>query len=279
MVSLNKDNQTAIDYVTNFINGQWLKNNSGGHEYSNIEYSNINKTQYKIFCLAEQENVCCYCSKEIGNNSQTELEHLIPRSIDTKGALQSYFDFSNILADNIVLQKGFRESTVQQTTPPFPHHIAYQNIVASCNEVTFKSSEDFTCCNRNREDYFIPPYNLIPNNIVYLNDGTIYSNIDTNYNELGIKYESITRLNLNKQPLKNIRRIWFLLASSDVNINQLTQAITIENYSEIFTLYLRVNPRKVRSDNNLIDSFENETSWKVLMQYKYFLNYFRTNNN
>jgi hypothetical protein len=278
MVSLNKKNQIAIDYVTNFINGQWLENNIGGNEYSNIDYSSINRTLYKTYCLQEQDNVCCYCSREIFNNSNTELEHIIPRSVATNEALQSYFNLSNILADNIVLQEDFRLSTERQVTPPFPHHIAYQNIVASCNGITFKSSEDFTCCNRNREDYFIPPYNLITNNIVYLNDGTIYSTIDTTYEEQGIQYESITHLNLNKQTLKNIRRIWFLLASSDVNINQLTQATTIEDYSEIFTLYLRVNPRKVTSDNNLIDSFENETSWKVLMQYKYFLNYFRNNN-
>jgi hypothetical protein len=278
MVSLNKNNQTAIDYVTNFINGQWLENNIGGNEYRNIGYNSINRTQYKTYCLQEQENVCCYCSREIANNPNTELEHIIPRSVATNEALQPYFSLSNILADNTVLQEDFRLSTERQATPPFPHHIAYQNIVASCNGITFKSSEDFTCCNRKRQDDFIPPYNLIQNNIVYLPDGTIYSTIDTTYEEQGIQYDSITRLNLNKQTLKNIRRIWFLLASSDVNINQLTQATTIENYSEIFTLYLRVNPRKVTSDNNLIDSFENETSWKVLMQYKYFLNYFRNNN-
>jgi hypothetical protein len=277
MVSLNKNNQTAIDYVTNFINGQWFEDSN---RYIGIGYTDgaFNTTQLKEYCLEEQENVCCYCSREIANNRHTELEHIIPRSVATNEALQPYFNLSNILADNIVLQEDFRLSTERQITPPFPHHIAYQNIVASCNGITFKSSEDFTCCNRKREDDFIPPYNLIQNNILYLNDGTIYSTIDTTYEVQGIQYESIAHLNLNKQTLKNIRRIWFLLASSDVNINQLTQATTIEDYSEIFTLYLRANPRKVTSDNNLIDSFENETSWKVLMHYKYFLTYFRKRN-
>lgn len=278
MVSLNKNNQTAIDYVTNFINGQWLENNSGGFEYNNIDYNSINRTHYKTFCLAEQENVCCYCSREIVNNHHTELEHIIPRAVDAEEALQPYFNFSNILADNIVLQESFRAATIQQTPPPFPHHIAYQNIVASCNGITFKSSEDFTCCNRKREDDFIPPYNLIQNNIFYLHDGTIYSTIDTTYLEQGIQYKSITHLNLNKQTLKNIRRIWFLLSKTDVDINVLLQATSIAEFKEIFTLYLRVHLLKVPSDNNLIDSFENETSWKVLMQYKYFLTYFRNNN-
>ena len=278
MVSLKKDNQKAIDYVTNFINGQWLENNNGGFEYRNIGYDSINKNYYKKICVTEQENVCCYCSREIGNNPHTQLEHIIPQSVATNDALQPYFNYSNILADNIVLQEDFREATVKQTLPPFPHHISYQNLVASCNGITFKSSEDFTCCNRNRENYFIPPYNLIPNNIMYLNDGTLYSNIDTNYEEQGIQYESITYLNLNKQTLKNIRRIWFLLASTDVEINQLLLATTVEEYKVIFTLYLRVHTNKVTSDNNLIDSFENQTSWTVLMQYKYFLYYFRNNN-
>ncbi len=278
MVTIEKNKQAAIDYVNEFIKGQWLENNNGGFEYRNIDFNSINRTIYKTYCLEEQEYVCCYCSREIANNNHTELEHIIPRSVTTNEVLQHYFSLSNILADNIVLQEVFRLSTAQETPPPFPHHIAYQNIVASCNGITFKSSEDFTCCNRNREDFFIPPYNLIPNNIVYLNDGTIYSNIDTNHKEQGIPYESLTHLNLNKQVLKNVRRIWFLLANSDVHLNQLLQASNIDDYKEIFTLFLRVNPMKAISDNNLIDSFENTTSWTVLMQYKYFLDYFRNNN-
>ncbi len=276
MVTLNKNNQTAIDYVTNFINGQWFEDSN---RYLGLGFDDgaFNKATMKGYCLEEQNNVCCYCSREIGNNNHTELEHIIPRSVDTENALQPYFNLSNLLAENIVLQESFRPSTVMQVTPPFPHHIAYHNIVASCNGITFKSSEYFTCCNRKREDDFIPPYNLIQNNIMYLHDGTIYSTIDTTYEEQGIQYNSITHLNLNKQTLKNIRRIWFLLAGTDVTINQLTQAITIDDYKEIFTLYLRANPLKVINDNNLIDSFENETSWKILMYYKYFLNYFRNN--
>lgn len=278
MVNLNKDNQDAIAYVSNFIDGQWQNDSN---RYIGVGYDDgaFNKATLKGYCLEEQNNVCCYCSREIENNPQTELEHIIPRARNIDNVeLQRYFLYSNILSQNIILQSEFSAATALQETPPFPHHIAYHNIVASCNGITFKSSEDFTCCNRKREDDFIPPYNLIQNNIFYLNDGTIYSTIDTTYFEQGIPYKSITHLNLNKQTLKNIRRIWFLLSKTDVDINELLQATSIAEFKEIFTLYLRVHLLKVPSDNNLIDSFENETSWKVLMQYKYFLTYFRNNN-
>lgn len=275
MVTITKDNQDAISYVSDFIDGQWQEDSN---RYIGIGYDDgaFRKATIRGYCLAEQGNVCCYCSKEIDNSSNTQLEHIIPRAKET---LESYFVYSPILSQNIVLQSFFAKSTERKTTPPFPHHIAYQNIVASCNGITFNSSEDFTCCNRNREDYFIPPYNLVPNNIVYLNDGTIYSTIDTTYEEKGIQYDCITRLNLNKQTLKNIRRMWFLFANSDVTENELINANNENRILEVITLHIEASPFKLPSDRNVIDSFKTLYTWDILLKYRYFLNYFRTNNN
>ena len=130
MVSINKDNQHAITDVSSFISRQWQVESN---RYINIDFDSINKNEYKINCLSEQQYVCCYCSREIENTPQTELEHIIPKSINTIDSLQRYLDLSPILLNNIILQEDFRKSTEEQNTPPFPHHIAYQNIVASCN--------------------------------------------------------------------------------------------------------------------------------------------------
>ena len=238
MVSLNKNNQTAIDYVTNFIDGQWLENNNGGFKYYNIGYNNINVEEYKLPCLQEQKNVCCYCSRLIDNSPETELEHIIPRAVNDTVTLQQYFNYSLILSQSIVLQNSFSAATTQQATPPFPHHIAYQNILASCNGKTINTSEDTTCCNRNRGNEFIPPFNLINNCIAYNNDGSIY------YVEDDIHNQYINHLNLNKALLKNIRRIWFLFANSDVTEDLLLQANTIEEFKEVFSIYIDVNPLK-----------------------------------
>lgn len=272
MVTLEKNRQDAIREVSEFIDGQWQ---TDSNRYIGIGYDDgaFNKATLKDYCLAEQEYVCCYCSREIDNSRNTELEHIIPRSVSTSEALQPYLDFSPILASNVVLHQGFRLSTERQTTPPFPHHIAYHNIVASCNGKTIDTSEDTTCCNRNRGNEFIPPFNLMANSIFYLNDGTIY------YINDEIDNRNINPLNLNKDLLRNIRRMWFLFATSEATEDELINANNEEGILEVITLHLEVSSFKSTSDRNIIDSFKTLSNFGTLMKYRYFLNYFRTNNN
>jgi len=273
MVTITKDNQDAISYVSDFIDGQWQVDS---HRYIGIGYDDgaFNKATLRGYCLAEQGYVCCYCSREIENSSKTQLEHLIPRARETnQEILDRYFGYSPILSQNIVLHSDFAASTEMQTTPPFPHHIAYQNIVASCNGKTFKFSEDFTCCNHNRGNDFVPPFNLMPDSIRYEKDGTIY------YTHDEIDNRFIKPLNLNKEILKRIRRIWFLFANSEVTEDELNNAKNAEIIIEVMTLHLEINRFKSPSDRNIIDSFKTVDNWNTLMNYRYFLNYFRNNNN
>ncbi len=270
MITVNKDNQAAIDYVSNFINGQWQPE---ANRYINIGYNDIDVSAYRTYCLEEQNNICCYCCRQIDNSRNTELEHIIPRAQNIDNTeLQRYFDYSNILAQNIVLQRSFRDSATQQATPPFPHHIAYHNIVASCNGRIIDTSE-YLCCNRSRGNDFVPPFNLMPNSIAYLNDGTLYYVNDEIDNRL------INPLNLNKDLLKNIRRIWFLFAKSDVTEDEIMNVTNETEIREIIALNLDVNPSKLSKDGKIIDSFKTLSNWQTLIKYKYFLNYFRTNNN
>jgi hypothetical protein len=272
MVTLEKNNQEAIAFVSEFIENQWQDDSN---KYIGIGFDDgaFNKTTLKGYCLAEQENVCCYCSREIDKSSNTQLEHIIPRAKKTnQDTLERYFVYSPILSENIVLQSIFADSTERQSTPPFPHHIAYHNIVATCNGKTIETTEDTTCCNRNRGDDFVPPFNLMASSIAYLKDGTIY------YINDEINYRNINPLNLNKDLLKNIRRIWFLFANTDVTENELLNANNQEKILEVITLYLEVSTFKSPSDRNVIDSFKTLSNWGTLMKYLYFLNYFRTNN-
>lgn len=270
MISVSKNNQTAVKYVSDFIDNQWQDEYN---RYINIEFSDITKSDIRKFCLQEQENVCCYCGREIQDDFHTELEHIIPRSVKTNDELQPYFFLSNILAENIVLQDNFKVINIKMATPPFPHHIAYHNIVASCNGKTTNTSEDTTCCNRNRQHEFVPPFNLMANSIEYLNDGTVYYVNDEKDNRY------LNPLNLNKVLLKNIRRIWYLFANSDVTENLLIQANNVEQYKELFSIYIDINPIKTIADTDIINSFKTEVNWNLLLKYKYFLNYFRNNKN
>lgn len=273
MITLEKNNQNAIADVSLFIENQWQDDSN---RYIGLGYDDgaFDKRTLKQYCLAEQGYVCCYCSREIDNSKYTQLEHIIPRAknIDNSELLQ-YFRFSLVLSQNIMLQSDFCALNTKLNTPPFPHHIAYQNILASCNGKTINSSEDPTCCNRNRSNDFVPPFNLMPNSISYDRDGTIFYVND----EIDNRY--IKPLNLNKDLLRRIRRIWFLFASSNITEDELIHTNNEEEIIEIFTLYVEVNPYKFPTDRNTIDSFKTLSNWNTLMKYRYFLNYFRTNNN
>lgn len=273
MVTLEKNDQNAITFVSKFIENQWQDDSN---RYIGIGFDDgaFDKSTLKRYCLEEQRYVCCYCSRELDNSRDTQLEHIIPRARNVDNEeLQRYFRYSVILSQNIILQDEFCDFNSKKNTPPFPHHIAYQNIVASCNGKTINSSEDPTCCNRNRSNDFVPPFNLMVKSISYLNDGTVYYVDD----EMDNRY--INSLNLNKDLLRSIRRIWFLFASSDVTEDELIHTDSEEKIVEVITLYLEANSFKLLTDRRIIDSFKILSNWGTLMKYRYFLNYFRTNQN
>lgn len=265
MIRLDKTNDEAIQHVAGFIKRQWSEDSN---RYINISYNDIDKSEYRKFCLKEQNNFCCYCSRQIDDSSATELEHIIPRSKKTDEiVLGKYFEHSDILAKNIVLQDVFKSSDQIQTPPPFPHHIAYHNIVASCNGKTFEESDEFTC-NRARKDDFIPPFNVMEDCITYLQDGTVLYSMDIT------KSEYIASLNLNKQVLKDIRRLWFLLAKSDIPFEEIQQATTESDYRRILTLCTATSRFKRATDDALRLSFSTKAKWNVFITFQYFYHFF-----
>lgn len=264
MIYLNKDNQAAIDHVSNFLTHQWLEDNTGGHRYLNIEYGDINRgQQFKAFFVNEQDEKCCYCCRDIAANQHTELEHIIPRAVDTQADLIKYQSFSPILAANVMLQETFRTSQVELTTPPFPHHTAYHNIVASCNGHTFATTTDFTCCNRKRGDEFLPPFNLMQGCVDYLPDGTfVYDPPE------GQEYVDI--LNLNKAILKEIRKLWKLFFKNNTPQQDIMLPFDEDTVTKLVTLAVTLQTARGPEDLKLIDNFKIESMWLIFQKYSFF---------
>lgn len=265
MIYLNKENQAAIDYVSSYLTGQWLEDNNGGHRYQNIEYKDINRGQFKDFFVNEQEFKCCYCCREIAIDRHTELEHIVPRAVDTQADLLQYQQLSTILAGNVMLQEEFRTSEVELATPPFPHHTAYHNIVASCNGRTFETTTDFTCCNRKRGDDFLPPFNLMRNCINYLPDGTLVYDPPK-----GQSYVDI--LNLNKTVLKDIRKLWKLFSSNKTPLQQINMPFDENNVKNMISLAVLLQTNQTPEDLKLIDNFKIQGMWDVFLKYSFFYN-------
>lgn len=281
MIYVSKTNQKAIDFVSNFLNCGF---NEEENRYIGIGYAQI-RNQVNIFrgfFVAEQQGKCCYCCRTIDNSSRTELEHIIPQSKNTIDEFQRYYDLSNILRDNVVPQSIFESATTQLATPPFPHHIAYHNIVASCDGRNFASSVSgsFTCCNRKRGNDFIPPFNLMENSIEYLPDGTIvYKNAPENRDYFEI-------LNLDKALLNQIRRLWFLFSKSSLHLDDIlndnfANVITEEivSITEKIVAHAIANSDFPMEDSNLTATFSTSDTWNVFKQYYYFFDYYREKNN
>ncbi|OPC35442.1 hypothetical protein BAX97_11175 [Elizabethkingia meningoseptica] len=270
MIYLDKTNQGAIDYVTNFIDINWLEQNDGTYKYQNIGYRNIKNPAHRFrgFFVDEQNNKCCYCCRDIENNNSTELEHIIPQTKSSSIDFEPYYEESDILRQNVILQSTFESATAQLNKPPFPHHIAYQNIVASCNGRIFESSEDFTCCNRERGHEFVPPFNLMHDSIEYLQDGTIVYKFDLSNR----RYFEI--LNLNKGILINIRRLWYLFSLSQITLAEILDE-SMYTLNEKITLYAITNSTTLSDDIKLLETFSNENVWNIFKEYSYFLDYYR----
>ncbi len=272
MIYLNKNNKAAQNYVTEFINKNWLAQNDGTSRYQNISYADI-KNPVKLFrgfFVDEQNSKCCYCCKDIVNDNTTELEHLIPQAKSNIIEFQPYYEHSYLLQQNVVPQSVFTAATTQQDLPPFPHHIAYHNIVASCNGRTFKSSEElnFTCCNRERGDEFLPPFNLMQDSVGYIEDGTIVFFYD-------LENRGYFRtLNLDKDILKNIRRLWYLFSKSELTLQEILNSEM--GLEAKITIHAIGNSNTLLDDVKLLETFSNEDLWDIFCKYSYFLDYYRT---
>ncbi len=268
-----------IDKTVNQINGNNLLNvflssrwNNITNRYTSIGYSNQEFKQnlrpnLKQLLLSEQSNLCCYCMRQINNDDTTTLEHIVPKSTSTQVVLNQYTHFA-IINDNVCLQSVFDNATAQQHTPPYPLEIAYENLTASCKG-DFPGGPTYHICNHRRGSDFVEPLfyvSTIETEITYRKAGILFST-NSAYDT------SITTLNLNYDSLEHIRQIWYHISVE--NLADIEDATTEAARNAILTINLISLPQARRMQ--LIADFKTETFWNILLQYKWFYNYYRTN--
>jgi hypothetical protein len=257
-------NQLVDDYLSETKDAE-------GH-YINIDYSTFKSAYRKPFTkllLKAQHRYCCYCMRKLNSKEAVTFEHIIPQSEGPVG-IDYYREAPGLSEAEVILTSEFIR-TSNQRTPPYPHTVAYNNLVVSCNG-SFTDGTRALCCNLKRRDDKVFPLYLLPdaeNHITYTPNGRAISISDQQ--ERGGML--IDNTGLNCQILVEIRRLWYLLRH--------------ENFLEICACSHREGKRKyilcrnlfnsdadTKRDLDILKKFSLQNYWDKLMKYHYFYNYY-----
>lgn len=262
-------NQVAANLLVNtFLNNRW---DAVNNRYTLIGYK---QSQFKLNLrpalkqqlLTDQKYLCCYCMRSLVNDETTTLEHIVPKSTNTAAGLNLYSHYP-IIRNNVCLQSVFSNATAQVNTPPFPLEIAYENLAASCKG-DFPGGVTYHICNHKRESNFIEPLFYIASietDITYRKGGLIIS-LNPTWDA------SIITLNLNYDSLERIRQVWYHLSIE--TMADILNATTEADRSTILTVNLISLSATRRTQ--LVNDFKTDTFWNMLLQYKFFHNYYLT---
>lgn len=292
--------------VLDFLNNCCL--NAHGR-YENIRYDKKRDSGHNpCFCSAEagsyrkrftqilvdsQDGYCCYCMRKLKTyqvEDSDELitrEHIIPRAYsiaETPHAkILFYQQCLELSPDKVVMTDHFEDSSHDQSNdlPPFPHKVAYNNIVASCNG-TFpyvrngNMEKSKICCNEYRKEkeaypvYFIRG---IEGMIDYRPSGDIQAlhSIDADCQQKITTV--IANANLDCDPLKDIRHLWYLL--SGLPKERIYSCNTESKRDRLFTETLyKTSLFENDRTSHLHENFMKEDFWNTFMLYDYFYDVF-----
>lgn len=260
------------------------------HYCSGISYGDFDKAQIRRILLANQDSLCCYCLRKLSDDSSTTLEHIIPQSTQTTDTarLRYYQRVTELGRDNVLTTDEYESQGQPRNTaqPPYPHEVAYNNLVASCNGTfpdiqSSKGNLSSCCCNNKRGAYNAFPIYYLQNVdtdlVTYLPDGRFQVKVETShlwYNEIH-EYTDSKGVNINHDSLVMIRRLWYLLRK--VPLNEIQSTADEQSRKRLLMKYLTptdsnlpdFNTRQVESQR-LTNKFKAENQWRTFMLYSIF---------
>jgi hypothetical protein len=198
------------------------------------------------------------------NIKGTTIEHMIPQSVRTQREFSKYYEKESLFdIFNMILAQDFIENP--KDVPPYPHTIAYENLIPSC----FGNLPDGSakCCNNYRKDKTIQPLVFRPNihdEVKYKADGNIIWTEDPEQ-----IIPTLTTLGLDCIELKAIRRIWHYLASQGMGCEDANREKTIDDL--LIELGTPSNSQEINMQQMLLN-FKKSNYWKLLEKYTYFNN-------
>lgn len=215
--------------------------------------------------LSEQHGLCCYCMRKLTHANITR-EHIIPHSTTDQVIFDSYITPQNCLnANNVMLEKKFLQSNYRLPVKTFPHTIAYENIILSCDGKCYPNSNSQYTCNNKRGDLHIPILPYIQNiryEIKYCTNGFMLWVKDRPINKIG---GVIANLGLNNRVLRMYRKIWYYLSFNKLSLSTINKDEVINEIAG-----------QLVADSDelaLLYTFKHENKyWDTLADYSYFNN-------
>jgi hypothetical protein len=203
---------------------------------------------------------CCYCMASIKG---TTIEHVILNSTKTQEDFDKYFGMDSELdRNNIRLATDFLANP--SDVPPFPHTIAYENLIPSC--FGYLPGCSSKCCNIYRGEKFVYPLVFrknINSEVEYYSDGRVVWKEDPED-----KIPTVTKLGLDCLELKAIRRIWYFLCTNGLTCEYRYKEKVV--YTLIDELGDTTNNKEKKDMRNMLMNFLKTEYWNLLEKYQYF---------
>ena len=264
-------NKKANENEGNLITDEYLENEckttdqlTGDVRYQNIDYagsfsSSGYKKQMLELGMVSQQRYCCYCLRKIGKSKSATLEHIIPQKSASTEGYDRYAELSN---QQVILTPEYT-SEENQTRPPHPHTVAWNNLVVSCDgRFPIDNQVSSHCCNNARSSEYAPPVYYLPDlesQLVYMQNGTLLPRDGNNQNDIRA---TIGSAKLNCQALKEIRRLWYLLR--DCSYKEIV-ACLYDRDLRMKTL-CTVFSMNDFSDVNMVVKYQKDEYWRTFME-------------
>lgn len=217
--------------------------------------------------LAEQGGRCCYCMRRISELDPRErtIEHVIVNHPKNEDDYNQYLGKSSQLdAADMISSADFL--TRQIPPPPYPHSVAYENMLMSCAghcHLGIGTSFTCNCCREHKFIYPLPLMANVANEVKYQENGFVYW-----MNETDTENPTIECLGLNYDVLKLIRRMWYKLSSMGLDVDKCDrQQLAYEVLGDM--LDEGANDAYIQT---LFLFAHNDWYWSLLHQFDYFNN-------
>lgn len=245
MEFINKNNQTIFypHYIT-FEMNKWniISNTYGNYSYNG--FSTAFKNTIKCLLINEQNNLCCYCLKELECNDSSTIEHLYPHNPQAHNIFTNYH---LTCTEKINFNLGVRQIP-DALLVNLPHDISYYNLLACCKE-----------CNNTRDTKEIRPFIFdidVKKKFLYDDEGDIYS---PDYED------EIIKIGLATDYYLNYRRLWRHIAKTE-SVSIFTNANKLKKIVIKAALELHLKTKSIF----YIDFLKNGLKVKEAIHYKYF---------
>lgn len=245
MEFINKTNQVNFyPYYIFFETNKW---NAAIDKYGLYNYGGFStsfKNTIKGLLLDEQNNLCCYCMKELEKNDSSSIEHLYPNNPQPHNI---FLNYGIACTEKSVFDFSSRQIPVANIDN-LPHDISYYNIIACCIK-----------CNGTRDTKEIRPFvfdSNVKNEFAYNNTGSIFS----------LKYQDeITKIDLANDFYVNYRRLWKHIAKTNT-ASIFSNSNKLKDIVKKAALALFIETKSIF----YIDFMNNGLKVKEAIDYKYF---------